>query len=109
MIKTFKDFINEGETNPTTPALDVRYWTDWHQDAQKITSISRVANAVEDEVQWWNSLSTAQKLNTYSETHEIEKEDEKKVMNLAHDFFKATGWISTDIIKAMIARSVDWR
>jgi len=89
-VKGFEDFINE--------SVNVKYWADYHEKSTKITSTSKVARAVEDEVEEWNLNNEDGKEN------EVTNKDEKKVMNLAHDFFKAAGWISADVIQAMIAQ-----
>lgn len=89
-VKGFEDFINE--------SVNVKYWADYHEKSTKITSTSKVARAVEDEVEEWNLN------NEDGKDNEVTNKDEKKVMNLAHDFFKAAGWISTDVIQAMIAQ-----
>ena len=86
--KLYEDFINE--------SLNVKYWADYHEKSTKITSVSKVARAVEDEVEEWNDN------NENGKDNEVTSGDEKKVMNLAHDFFKAAGWISADVIQAMI-------
>jgi len=82
----------------TNEAIDVKYWEDYHEKSTKITSASKVARAVEDEVEDWNDN------NENGSENEVTSAGEKKVMNLAHDFFKAAGWISSDIIQAMIAQ-----
>ena len=79
-------------------AIDAKYWEDYHEKSPKITSSSKVARAVEDEVEDWNDN------NENGEENEVTPAGEKKVMNLAHDFFKATGWISGDVIQAMITQ-----
>ena len=89
-VKVFEDFINE--------SVNVKYWADYHEKSKKITSVSKVARAVEDEVEDWNLN------NEDGKDNEVTNGDEKKVMNLAHDFFKAAGWISADVIQAMIAQ-----
>lgn len=88
--KLYEDFINE--------SVNVKYWADYHEKSTKITSVSKVARAVEDEVEEWNDN------NENGKDNEVTSGDEKKVMNLAHDFFKAAGWISADVIQAMIAQ-----
>jgi len=79
-------------------AIDVKYWEDYHEKSAKITSTSKITNAVEDQVEEWNDN------NEDGKSNEINKKGEAKVMSLAHDFFKATGWISIDIIDAMISQ-----
>ena len=90
--------IIEVDESVVTEAFDANYWEDYHENAPKITSASKVANAVEDCVWDWNDN------NENGKENEVSKTGEKKVMNLAYDFFKAKGYISFDIIDAMIAQ-----
>lgn len=89
------DSVDESVTNE---AFDANYWEDYHEKSPKITSASKVANAVEDGVWDWNDN------NENGKENEVSKAGEKKVMNLAHEFFKAKGYICADIIDAMIAQ-----
>jgi len=89
-IQTFESFLNEG--------FDAKYWEGYHEKSNKVTSKSAVANAVEDAVNDWNDN------NHEGKSNEIDKKGEAKVMELAHQFFSAKGWISSDIIEAMIAQ-----
>jgi hypothetical protein len=86
-----------GESN-TNEAFDAKYWEDYHEKSKKITSDSKVARAVEDSVENWNDN------NEDGKDNEVTPNGEAKVMDLAHAFFKAKGWISFDIIDAMIAQ-----
>ena len=79
-------------------AVNVNYWKGYHERSTKITGGNKVASAVENEVRDWN------KNNTDGPSNNISSNGEKKVMNLAHDFFKSAGWISSDIIQAMITQ-----
>jgi len=81
-----------------TEGFDANYWEDYHEKSTKITSASKVARAVEDAVEDWNDN------NEDGEDNEVTNGGEKKVLTLAHDFFKAKGWISSDVIEAMIAQ-----
>ena len=82
----------------TNEGFDANYWEDYHEKSTKITSASKVARAVEDAVEDWNDN------NEDGEDNEVTNGGEKKVLTLAHDFFKAKGWISSDVIEAMIAQ-----
>jgi hypothetical protein len=93
-----EDLADYIEESTITEAIDVKYWEDYHEKSTKITSASKVARAVEDEVEEWNLN------NEDGKDNEVTNGGEKKVMNLAHDFFKAAGWISSDVIQAMIAQ-----
>lgn len=82
----------------TNEGFDANYWEDYHEKSTKITSASKVSRAVEAAVEDWNDN------NEDGEENKVTNGGEKKVLNLAHDFFKAKGWISSDIIDAMIAQ-----
>jgi hypothetical protein len=85
-------------SNQIVEAINVNYWKGYHERSTKITGGNKVASAVENEVINWN------KNNTDGPSNNISSNGEKKVMNLAHDFFKSAGWISSDIIQAMITQ-----
>jgi hypothetical protein len=93
-----EDLAEYIEESTVTEAIDVKYWEDYHEKSTKITSASKVTRAVQDEVEDWNDN------NENGEDNKVTNGGEKKVMNLAHDFFKAAGWISLDVIHAMIAQ-----
>ena len=88
----------QASTSHVNEAVNVNYWKGYHERSTKITGGNKVASAVENEVRDWN------KNNTDGPSNNISSNGEKKVMNLAHDFFKSAGWISSDIIQAMITQ-----
>jgi hypothetical protein len=90
------DFISEAKG--LSEAVNVNYWKGYHERSTKLTGGNKVASAVENEVRDWN------KNNTDGPSNNISSNGERKVMNLAHDFFKSAGWISSDIIQAMITQ-----
>ena len=98
VLNFFSNLDNALDESTTNEAFDANYWEDYHEKSTKITSLSKVANAVEDCVWDWNDN------NEMGKENEVTSSGEKKVMNLAHDFFKAKGYISTDVIDAMIAQ-----
>jgi hypothetical protein len=89
-IKEYEEFINE--------SFDAKYWEDYHEKSPKITSKSAVVRAVEDAVEEWNDN------NEMGKENEVTKKGEKIVMELAHKFFDAKGYISSDVIEAMITQ-----
>ena len=60
--------------------------------------LNLVDRAVEDAVEDWNDN------NENGKENEVTKKGEMKVMELAHKFFDAKKWISSDVIDAMIAQ-----
>ena len=98
VLNFFSNLDDSVDESATNEAFDANYWEDYHEKSPKITSASKVANAVEDCVWDWNDN------NENGKENEVSKTGEKKVMNLAYDFFKAKGYISFDIIDAMIAQ-----
>jgi hypothetical protein len=84
----------------TNEAFDANYWEDYQEGAQKTKNptamviMQDVQAAVED----WNDNNEDGKEN------EVTPAGEKKVLKLAKEFVKAKGWISFDIIDAMIAQ-----
>ena len=83
-----------------TEAFDANYWEDYQEGAQKTKNptgmqiIQDVQAAVED----WNDN------NEVGPENEVTPAGEKKVLKLAKEFVKAKGYISFDIIDAMIAQ-----
>lgn len=95
-IGLFKFSINESLS--IDESFNAKYWEDYHEKSSKITSKTAVARAVEDAVEDWNDN------NENGKENEVTKKGEMKVMELAHKFFDAKKWISSDVIDAMIAQ-----
>ena len=91
-IPTFDQFVNEG--------FDAKYWEGYHEKSPKITQLSGmvIQHEVEAEVEEWNDN------NEEGPSNEVKPAGEKKVIALANQFAKAKGWISSDVIEAMIAQ-----
>jgi hypothetical protein len=93
--KTINESVDEG--------IDVRYWTDYHDVKSRNPMINRpsdkqVQSEVETCVEYWNDY------NENGKENEVTPAGEKKVLKLAKEFAKAAGWISIDVIEAMIAQ-----
>lgn len=92
IIEVDESFVVEG--------FDANYWEDYHDGASKIKNPGGmqlqqiVSGCVED----WNDN------NEMGEENEVTSAGEKKVLKLAKEFVKAKGWISDDVIDAMIAQ-----
>ena len=83
-----------------TEGFDANYWEDYHEAAGKIENPSgmQVQQEVSACVEEWNDN------NENGEDNEVTPNGEKKVLKLAKEFVKAKGWISSDVIEAMIAQ-----
>ena len=85
-----------------TEGFDANYWEDYHEggDSTKIKNPGnfQIQQEVEACVEDWNDN------NENGKENEVTSSGEKKVIKLAKDFVKAKGWISSDVIDAMIAQ-----
>ena len=83
-----------------TEAFDASYWEGYHEKSGKIENPNsiRLRQEVEACVEDWNDN------NENGEENEVTSAGEKKVLKLAQEFVKATGYISSDVIDAMIAQ-----
>jgi hypothetical protein len=83
-----------------TEGFDANYWEDYHESAGKIENPTgmQVQQEVSACVEEWNDN------NENGEENEVTSNGEKKVLKLAKEFVKAKGWISSDVIEAMIAQ-----
>jgi len=83
-----------------TEGFDANYWEDYHEAAGKIENPSsmQVQQEVSACVKEWNDN------NENGKENEVTPNGEKKVLKLAKEFVKAKGWISSDVIEAMIAQ-----
>jgi hypothetical protein len=112
---TVHGFVRKGDWNTDdTPVLEsqvnesfnAKYWEDYHEDSEKLKSghgfkpgkLAWIDAEVEAEVEEWNDN------NEMGKDNEISSAGEKKVIKLAKEFFNAKGWISSDVIQAMIAQ-----
>jgi hypothetical protein len=84
----------------TNEGFDAKYWEDYHESAGKIENPTgmQVQQEVSACVEEWNDN------NENGEENEVTSNGEKKVLKLAKEFVKAKGWISSDVIEAMIAQ-----
>ena len=84
----------------TNEAFNANYWEDYHEKSGKIENPNDkvIQQEVEASVEEWNDN------NEDGEDNEVTSAGEKKVLKLAKEFVKAKGWISSDIIEAMIAQ-----
>jgi hypothetical protein len=90
--KTINESVNEG--------FDAKYWEGYHEKSGKISRPNDVQlqQEVEASVEEWNDN------NENGKENEVTPAGEKKVLALAKQFVKAKGWISSDVIDAMIAQ-----
>ncbi len=83
-----------------TEKFDANYWEDYQEGAQKTKNPTAmvIMQDVQAAVEEWNDN------NEVGPENEVTPAGEKKVLKLAKEFVKAKGWISFDIIDAMIAQ-----
>ena len=85
-----------------TEAFDANYWEDYHEGGDSTKSKNpgnfQLQQEVEGCVEDWNDN------NENGKENEVTPAGEKKVLKLAKEFVKAKGWISSDVIDAMIAQ-----
>ena len=83
-----------------TEAFDANYWEDYQEGAQKTKNPTAmvIMQDVQAAVEEWNDN------NENGVENEVTPAGEKKVLKLAKEFVKAKGYISFDIIDAMIAQ-----
>jgi hypothetical protein len=94
-VKVFEDFINE--------SIDVKYWTDYNTDTSGQADPSHATKykvfdiAFEEGVETWNAEADGKE-------NQIGNKEADKIERLAKEFFKKAGWISINVIHAMIAQ-----
>ena len=94
-IKEFKSFIGE--------AIDTKYWADYNTDTsgqgnKEFANKSKdFEDTFEDAVVNWNQEADGAE-------NRIKGSQINKVKKLANEFFKKEGWISVNVIQAMISQ-----
>jgi len=94
--------IIEVDESVVTEGFDANYWEDYHDSGEsgktKNPTGMQVQQQVSGCVEDWNDN------NEVGPENEVTSSGEKKVLKLAKEFVKAKGWISSDVIDAMIAQ-----
>ncbi len=97
-IKTFESFLNE--------ASGLSYWGDYAKDtsgqapawmSQEAKSISEVTKLIDQSIKYWNDEAE-------SAEDRVPKGSEKRIGDLAMQYFKQFKSINGNIISAMIAQ-----
>ena len=98
-IKSFEAFVNESIVNES---IDVKYWAEYNDDAgvqgqskhysDKSTDFE---DTFEDAVTEWNQEAEGAE-------NRIKGAQIQKIKKLAQEFFKKAGWISINVVQAMI-------
>lgn len=94
----YQELMNESLV--TEGKIDANYWEDYQEGAEKTKNPTsmQIMQDVQAAVEDWNDN------NEMGKENEVTPAGEKKVLKLAKEFVKAKGWISFDIIDAMIAQ-----
>jgi hypothetical protein len=95
-----KESIGLFKFNSINESIDVKYWAGYHEKSSKINRPNdiQIQHEVEASVEEWNDN------NENGKENEVTPAGEKKVLKLAKEFVKSAGWISSDVIDAMIAQ-----
>lgn len=94
-IPTFESFVNE--------SIDVKYWEDYNTDTsgqgkkEHEVKSKDFEDTFEDAVVYWNQEADGAE-------NRIKGAQIQKIKKLAQEFFKKAGWISSNVIQAMIAQ-----
>jgi hypothetical protein len=77
-----------------TESIDVKYWTDYHIKSKKVTDKSKVNSVIQTAIRDWNSDADGD--------NQVDGTYAKYITKLANEFFDKAGWLSTDVVSAMI-------
>jgi len=92
-IPTFESFINEN--------IDVKYWADYNDDTsgqgekEHEVKSKDFEDTFEDAVSYWNQEAE-------SAENRVKGANLQRIKKLAKEFFKQAGWISVNVVQAMI-------
>jgi hypothetical protein len=96
-----KESIGLFKFTTVNEAIDVKYWTDYNDEAERTFAAEEFAEkskdfdgTFEEAVDDWNNENDFE--------NRIKGAQIKKIEKLAKEFFKKTGWISINIVQAMI-------
>ena len=86
-------------------AQGVSYWKQYHNGGNTLKSelskgsIKNLQDLVDARVEDWNDN------NEDGKSNEVSKSRAKQIFKTAQEFFRSAGWISQDIVDAMIMQS----
>ena len=96
-LQTFEDFVNEAIN------VNVKYWSGYNTDTsgqgkkEHEVKSKDFEDTFEDAVVYWNQEADGTE-------NQIKGAQIQKIKKLAQEFFKKAGWISSNVIQAMIAQ-----
>ena len=97
-----KESIGLFKFNLVNEAIDVKYWADYNDEAGRTFAAKEFAEkskdfdeTFEEAVDDWNDEADGAE-------NQIKGAQIKKVEKLAKEFFKKAGWISINVVQAMI-------
>jgi hypothetical protein len=94
-IPTFESFINE--------SIDVKYWAEYNLDSSG-QSTEHFAEKSKDFEETFEDAVTEWNAEADGAENRIKGAQIQKIKKLAQEFFKKAGWISVNVIQAMIAQ-----
>lgn len=101
-----KESIGLFKFNSVNESVDVKYWADYNTDTSgqgkkehEVKSKKFDKNFFNDAMNYWNSEADGSEnmLRPFSPAY-------SKIYKMAEEFFKKAGWISSNVIQAMIAQ-----
>ena len=102
-IDEFTDCYGMAAESVSNESIDVKYWSDYNTDTsgqgQKEHEVKSkdFEDTFEDAVVYWNQEADGAE-------NRIKGAQIQKIKKLAEEFFKKAGWISSNVIQAMIAQ-----
>ena len=91
------------ESEETNEAIDTKYWSDYNTDTsgqgkkEHEVKSKDFEDTFEDAVVYWNQEADGAE-------NRIKGAQIQKIKKMAQEFFKKAGWISSNVIQAMIAQ-----
>lgn len=102
-LNVLNSLISRVESGDLSESIDVKYWADYNTDTsgqgQKEHEVKSkdFEDTFEDAVVYWNQEADGAE-------NRIKGAQIQKIKKLAQEFFKKAGWISSNVIQAMIAQ-----
>ena len=101
-LNVLNSLISRVESGDLSEAIDVKYWADYNDEAGRTFAAKEFAEkskdfdeTFEEAVDDWNNEAE-------DDENRIKGAQIKKIEKMAQEFFKKAGWISINVVQAMI-------
>ncbi len=105
IVKNFSDGIDPEkcikeikDINGINEKFDWFYWNEYQDGSKKFNDYEKLDDFIDKSIKMWNKESDEDSML------KIGSSEYKKVIDLAETFFNEDGWISDDVIHAMVAQ-----